>query len=82
MSSHPRKPRSVLTSGFYRSIGWFLETLIEPLVRFTGRRVRRADAPWLDRPLGDSVLIDRGIYDRIAALDGKVIEQAELLATY
>jgi hypothetical protein len=61
-----QKTRSLPSSTFYRAIGWSLETFIELLVRSTGRRVRRADAPWLDCPLGDSVLIGTGIYDRIA----------------
>jgi hypothetical protein len=85
VSSHPRKPRSVLNSGFHRAMGWLLETVIELLVRVTGRRVRRADAPWLDCPLGDSVLIGTGIYDRIARehdLEPSLVPDAGLIADF
>jgi len=61
-----RKPKSAFTSGLYRALGWLLETIIEALVRMAGRRIRIADAPWLSCPLGDSVLIGTGIYERIA----------------
>ena len=61
-----RKPKSAFTSGLYRTLGWLLETIIEVLVRMAGRRIRTADAPWLSCPLGDSVLIGTGIYERIA----------------
>lgn len=50
----------------HRAIGWILEEFIELLVRVLGKRVRYADAPWLKCPLGDSVLIGTGIYERIA----------------
>src|SRR5215468_12596846 len=71
-----QKARSLLSSAFYRAIGWSLETFIELLVRSTGRRVRRADAPWLDCPLGDSVLIGTGIYDRIAREENLELREA------
>lgn len=61
-----RRPRSPLASSVYRAVGWVLETFIEVLVRVTGRRIRLADAPWLGCPLGDTVLIGTGIYERIA----------------
>jgi hypothetical protein len=50
----------------HRAIGWCLELFIELLVRVVGKRVKRTDAPWLKCPLGDSVLIGTGIYERIA----------------
>ena len=39
---------------------------IELMVRFTGRRVRPAEQPWLSCFLGDSGRIGTGIYQRIA----------------
>lgn len=82
---HTQKPRTVLASAFYRTIGWLLEAVIELLVRLTGRRVRRADASWLDCPLGDSVLIGTGIYDRIAReenLQLRLVPDAGLIADF
>jgi hypothetical protein len=60
------RPKSALRAGLYRMIGWLLENFIELLVRVAGRRVHLADAAWLRCPLGDSVLIGTGIYERIA----------------
>jgi hypothetical protein len=42
---------------------------IEILVRLTGRRVCRADAPWLSCFLGDAGRIGTGIYQRIAGAE-------------
>jgi hypothetical protein len=84
-TSVTRKTRSLLPSTFYRAIGWTLETLIELLVRSAGRRVRRADAPWIDCPLGDSELIGTGIYDRIAReenLELRLMPDAGLIADF
>jgi hypothetical protein len=84
-TSVTRKTRSFLPSTFYRAIGWTLETLIELLVRSAGRRVRRADAPWIDCPLGDSELIGTGIYDRIAReenLELRLMPDAGLIADF
>jgi len=50
----------------HRAIGWCLELIVELLVRIAGKRLRHSDAPWLKCPLGDSVLIGTGIYERIA----------------
>jgi hypothetical protein len=52
--------------GIHRAIGWCLEEFIELLVRGIGKRVRRGEVSWLNCPLGDSVLIGTGIYERIA----------------
>jgi hypothetical protein len=85
VTADTQKSRSLPACAFYRAIGWSLETFIELLVRFTGRRVRRADAPWLDCPLGDSVLIGTGIYDRIAReenLELRVMPDAGLIADF
>jgi hypothetical protein len=85
VTSDTQKTRAPLPSAFYRAIGWSLETFIELLVRSTGRRVRRANAAWLDCPLGDSVLIGTGIYDRIAReenLELRLMPDAGLIADF
>jgi hypothetical protein len=85
VTSDTQKSRALLPSACYRAIGWSLETFIELLVRSTGRRVRRADAAWLDCPLGDSVLIGTGIYDRIAReenLELRLVPDAGLIADF
>jgi len=71
-----REPKSALTSAVYRTFGWVLETLIEALVRVAGRRIPIADAPWLGCPLGDSVLIGTGIYERIAREENLELREA------
>ena len=43
-----------------------LELGIEWLVRLTGRKIRRSDAPWLNCYLSDPGLIGTEIYQRIA----------------
>src|SRR5690242_9064861 len=75
-SQGARKPRSALVSAAYTSLGWFLETVIEALVRIAGRRIRITDAPWLGCPLGDSVLIGTGIYERIAREENLELREA------
>ena len=80
-----RKAKSRLTSAVYRALGWFLETFIEALVRITGRQIQLADAPWLSCPLGDTVLIGTGIYERIAReenLELRLAPDAGLLADF
>jgi hypothetical protein len=47
-----------------------MEWFIELLVRLTGKRVRKADAPWLACFLGKPGLIGTGIYERLAAESG------------
>jgi hypothetical protein len=61
-----RRLKSALRTALHRIIGWLLETIIELLVRIAGRRIRLAEATWLKCPMGDSVLIGTGIYERIA----------------
>jgi hypothetical protein len=57
-------------SGFagaiYSIISFFLEGGIQVWVRLTGKRIRKADAPWLTCPLGERGRIGTGIYERIA----------------
>ena len=50
----------------YSLLGLFLQVCIEWLVRLTGRRIRKSDAPWLDCVLGKPGVIGTGVYQRIA----------------
>ena len=62
-----------------------MEWFIELLVRITGRRVRKNDAPWLECFLGKPGRIGTGIYERIAAESGLHIRaprDAGLLANF
>jgi len=43
-----------------------LELGIEWMVRITGRRIRRSEAPWLNCALGEPGIIGTGIYQKIA----------------
>lgn len=54
--------RGALHGGFTA----LLELGIEWMVRMTGRRIRRSDAPWLKCFMGEPGLIGTGIYQRIA----------------
>ena len=58
------KPRP--TGVFYSSFAFLLEIFIELMVRVTGRRIRKSDAPWLHCYLGTPGLIGTGVYQRIA----------------
>src|SRR5215475_1132168 len=81
----PAERRDGAPGFFHRAIGWILEEFIELLVRVVGRRVRYEDAPWLRCPLGDSVLIGTGIYERIARdehLELKNVPDAGLIANF
>ena len=80
-STHDRQKSGL----FHRAIGWILEEFIELLVRVAGKRVRYSDAPWLNCPLGDSVLIGTGIYERIAQdehLELRNVPDAGLIANF
>jgi hypothetical protein len=50
----------------YSALGFMLQKCIEWLVRLTGRRVRKADAPWLDCVIGRDGRIGTGVYQQIA----------------
>jgi len=50
----------------YSILGFALQTCIEWLVRLTGRRVSKAEAPWLDCVIGRSGQIGTGVYQQIA----------------
>jgi len=84
-TGEPQKPKSALRTALYNFIGWLLETIIELLVRVAGRRVSLKDAPWLKCPMGDSVLIGTGIYERIAHdenLELRLLSDAGLIADF
>src|SRR3984885_441818 len=66
----PRGVRSGPIAFVHNAIGFCMEWFIELLVRLTGRRVRKSDAPWLACYLGKPGLIGTGIYERIAAESG------------
>src|ERR1700758_1890903 len=50
----------------YSLLGLLLQVTIEWLVRLTGRRIRKSEAPWLDCVLGKPGVIGTGVYQRIA----------------
>jgi len=50
----------------YSMLGYFLQKAIEWLVRLTGRRVRKGDAPWLQCVIGRPGRIGVEIYRQIA----------------
>jgi hypothetical protein len=60
--SQPRGVRGLV----YSLLGYLLQKCIEWLVRLTGRRVRKADAPWLSCVIGRPGRIGVGIYEQIA----------------
>lgn len=69
----------------HRAIGRLLEIIIEWMVIVLGRRLSRAEAPWLVCPLGDSVVIGAGIYEQIARdenLEMRIVPDAGLIATF
>jgi hypothetical protein len=50
----------------YSALGLLLQVCIEWLVRLTGRRICKSEAPWLDCVLGKPGVIGTGVYQRIA----------------
>jgi hypothetical protein len=60
------EPPKGLRSAIYSALGLLLQICIEWLVRLTGRRIRKSDAPWLDCVLGKPGVIGTGVYQRIA----------------
>jgi hypothetical protein len=51
---------------FHSAIAFVIEMFIDVMVRVTGKRIRRRDAPWLHCYLGKPGLIGTGVYQRIA----------------
>ena len=65
--SQSREPAESRANGaLYSAFGFLLESCIELMVRITGRRIRKSDAPWLHCYLGKPGLIGTGVYQRIA----------------
>jgi hypothetical protein len=65
----PQSPESLEPHSegiFYSTFGFLLEVFIGLMVRMTGRRIRKTDAPWLHCYLGKQGLIGTGVYQRIA----------------
>jgi len=50
----------------YSVFGLLLQVSIEWLVRLTGKRIRKGEAPWLNCVLGKPGVIGTGVYQRIA----------------
>jgi hypothetical protein len=50
----------------YSLLGLLLQVCIEWLVRLTGRKIRKSEAPWLACVLGKPGVIGTGVYQRIA----------------
>jgi hypothetical protein len=59
----------------YSVLGLLLQVTIEWLVRLTGRRIRKSEAPWLDCVLGKPGVIGTGVYQRIAEEEKLAITQ-------
>jgi len=64
--SFPEARAAGLLSSLHGLVSFFLEEGIQLWVRFTGKRIRLADDPWLAAPLGEPERIGTGIYERIA----------------
>ena len=78
-------PPSGLLAAVYAVISFFLEGGIHLWVRATGKRIRKADAPWLDCPLGGADRIGTGIYERVARDEGleiRILPDAGLLPDF
>src|SRR5207245_6760915 len=59
----------------YSFLGLLLQVIIEWLVRLTGKRIRKSEAPWLDCVLGKPGVIGTGVYQRIAEEERLEISQ-------
>ena len=62
VEEEPRGARAAV----YSVLGLLLQVSIEWLVRLTGRKIRKSEAPWLDCVLGKPGVIGTGVYQRIA----------------
>jgi len=59
----------------YSFLGLLLQVIIEWLVRLTGKRICKSEAPWLDCVLGKPGVIGTGVYQRIAEEEKLEISQ-------
>lgn len=85
LSTARREPRKGVLGAIHLCIGRLLEIIIEWMVILLGRRVSRAEEPWLNSPLGDSVLIGAGIYEKIAQdehLEMQIVPDAGLIGDF
>jgi len=64
-----------MRAAVYSAFGLLLQVCIEWLVRLTGKKVRRSEAPWLDCVLGKPGVIGTGVYQRIAEEEKLEISQ-------
>jgi hypothetical protein len=55
-----------MRAAIYSALGLLLEVSIEWLVRLTGRRIPKSEAPWLNCVIGKPGVIGTGVYQRIA----------------
>jgi hypothetical protein len=63
----PDAPESTgVRAVFYDVLGYLLQTIIEWLVRLTGRRVLKSETPWLNCVIGRAGLIGTRVYQQIA----------------
>jgi hypothetical protein len=60
------EPPTGIRAAVYSLFGLLLQVSIEWLVRLTGRKIRKTEAPWLDCVLGKPGVIGTGVYQRIA----------------
>jgi len=60
------EPPTGIRAAVYSLFGIVLQVCIEWLVRLTGKKVRRSEAPWLECVLGKPGVIGTGVYQRIA----------------
>jgi hypothetical protein len=64
-----------LRAAVYSVLGLLLQVSIEWLVRLTGRRIRKREAPWLDCVLGKPGVIGTSLYQSIAEEEKLEISQ-------
>jgi len=68
-SSLPEEQRRGITQSIHNAFAWALETGIEWLVRITGQKIQKQDAPWLSCVPGMPGIIGSGVYQRIAEVE-------------
>src|SRR5258708_37391366 len=64
---------SHLAGELHALISFCLETGIQLWVRFTGKLVRRAEAPWLGGPLGGKKRLGTSIYEPVPEPQGLLL---------
>ena len=77
--------RGTRRAAIYSAMGFLLQKCIEWLVRLTGRKVSKTEAPWLDCVIGREGQIFTGVYQQIAKeehLELKWPEEAGLVPDF